>query len=56
MYIETSGDATFTALLEGFDSSPAWAKAGVSEVHYFRVTTRCSYLLISDTKHFVTIE
>jgi len=29
MYVETSGDVTFTALVENFDASRSWAKVGV---------------------------
>lgn len=29
MYIETSGDVTFTALVEGLEASQAWAKGGI---------------------------
>lgn len=29
MYLETSGDATFTALVEGFSASDSWAKVGI---------------------------
>lgn len=30
MYLETSGDITFTVLVEGFSAAHEWAKGGVS--------------------------
>jgi len=29
MFVEASGDATFTALIEGRDATEAWAKEGI---------------------------
>ena len=47
MYVETSGDATFTALIESFDSDQPWSKAGImvredmspNGAHYSMFTT-----------------
>ena len=33
MYLETSGDATFTVLIEGFSTTDPWAKGGVSYIY-----------------------
>lgn len=41
MYLETSGDATFTALIEGFEAPGPGAKAGVSNTI---VVSRCRCL------------
>ena len=35
MYLETSGDATFTVLIEGFDAAQDWAKGGVRTDEHF---------------------
>lgn len=50
MYVETSGDATFTALVEGFEGNEPWAKTGImfratlseNSVHY------SSYVMMSE--------
>jgi hypothetical protein len=52
MYFETSGDATFTVLVEGFESADSWAKAGImyrdnlsaSSSHYSLFTTNSNGL------------
>lgn len=54
MYIETSGDATFTALIEGFEAGHEWGKAGVS---YFPPLPRVlRNLPIILTTHLVSMQ